>query len=225
MKDKGRVEKSGRDTRDDCFGGEHLWTLEQARERGLDWARAEYGMRRHSTTQRLPREPFAAVEAAHLLPAPTTLYDVPTWGEPKVGRDHLAQVVRALYSLPTRWIGTRVRARADRATVRFYFRGELIKTHPRKERGERSIDPQDFPDEKRPYALRDIEYLQGQATACGPAVGWYAAALLGDILHPFPVLQVAVFRSHAGIVESCRDRMGELYLSVLILKEVTVRTV
>jgi len=176
--DKGRVEKSVRDTRDDCFGGERLYKLEQARERALEWAHTEYGMRRHSTTQHLPREHFETVEAAHLLAAPSRPYDVPTWCDPKVGRDHLAQVVRALYSLPTRWIGTRVRARADRATVRFYFRGELIKTHPRKQRGERSIDPQDFPDEKRPYALRDIQYLQSQATACGPAVGWYAAALL-----------------------------------------------
>ena len=87
-------------------------------------------------------------------------------------------MVSALYSLPTRWIGTRVRARADRATARFYFRGELIKTHPRKAPGERSIDPSDFPDEKRPYAMRDLAYLQSQAAACGPAVGWYAAALL-----------------------------------------------
>jgi len=181
-KDKGRVEKSVRDTREDCFGGEHLWTLEQARERGLEWARHEYGMRRHSTTQRLPREHFESVEAIHLLPAPTAAYDVPTWCDPKVGRDHLAQVVRALYSLPTRWIGTRVRARADRATVRFYFRGTLIKIHPRKQPGERSIDPADFPDEKRPYALRDIEYLQSQATACGPAVGRYAAELLAGPL-------------------------------------------
>jgi transposase len=181
-KDKGRVEKSVRDTREDCFGGEQLWTLEQARARGLEWARAEYGMRRHSTTQRLPREHFERVEATHLLPAPTTRYDVPAWCEPKVGRDHLVQVVRALYSLPTRWIGTRVRARADRATVRFYCRGELIKTHPRKQPGERSIDPSDFPDEKRPYALRDLAYLQSQATACGPAVGWYAATLLAGPL-------------------------------------------
>jgi hypothetical protein len=181
-KDKGRVEKSVRDTRDDCFGGEQLWTLEQARERGQHWARHEYGMRRHSTTQRLPREHFESVEAAHLLPAPTTAYDVPTWCDPKVGRDHLAQVVRALYSLPTRWIGTRLRARADRGIVRFYFRGELVKTHPRKQPGERSIDPADFPDEKRPYALRDIAYLQSQAAACGPAVGWYAAALLSGPL-------------------------------------------
>jgi transposase len=180
--DKGRVEKSVRDTREDGFGGEVLRTLEQARARGAHWSRSEYGMRRHSTTQRLPREHFESVELAHLRAAPTAPYDVPTWSEPKVGRDHLAQVVRALYSLPTRWIGTRVRARADRATVRFYYRGALIKTHLRKPPGERSIDASDFPDEKRPYALRDLAYLQSQATACGPAVGWYAAVLLAGPL-------------------------------------------
>lgn len=218
--DKGRVEKSVRDTRDDCFGGEHLWTLEQARERGRYWARSEYGMRRHSTTQRLPHEHFMEVEAAHLLPAPTTAYDVPTWGEPKVGRDHLAQVVRALYSLPTRWIGTRVRARADRATVRFYFRGALIKTHPRKQPGERSIDPSDFPDEKRPYAMRDLAYLQSQAAACGPAVGWYAAALLTGPLpwtrmrRVYTLLRLVRRYGEARVEASCTTALGHRMFNV-----------
>jgi transposase len=219
-RDKGRGDKSVRDTRADGFGGEQLWTLEHARERGLQWARNEYGMRRHSTTQRLPREHFESVEAAHLLPAPTTPYDVPTWCEPKVGRDHLAQVVRALYSLPTRWIGTRVRARADRATVRFYFRGALIKTHPRKQPGERSIDPSDFPDEKRPYALRDIEYLQRQATAYGPAVGWYAAALLAGPLpwtrmrRVYALLRLVRRYGEARVEASCTTALAHRMLNV-----------
>jgi transposase len=177
-RDKGRVEKSVRDTREDCFGGEHLYGLEQARQRARYWSRHEYGMRRHSTTGRLPHEHFESVEACHLNPRPSEPYDIPIWCDPKVGRDHLAQVVKALYSLPTRWIGKRVQARADRSLVRFYFRHELIKTHPRQPRGGRSIDPNDFPDEKRPYAMRDINYLQSQATECGPAVGQYAARLL-----------------------------------------------
>ena len=219
-KDKGRVEKSVRDSREDCFGGERLWTLEQARERGLTWAQTEYGMRRHSTTQRLPREHFESVEAPRLLPVPTAPYDVPTWCEPKVGRDHLAQVVRALYSLPTRWIGTRLRARADRATVRFYFRAELIKTHPRKQPGERSIDPADFPDEKRAYALRDLEYLQSQATACGPAVGWYAAALLAGPLpwtrmrRVYALMRLVRRYGEARVEASCRTALSHRMLNV-----------
>jgi transposase len=176
--DKGRVEKSVRDTREDCFRGEILHSLDQARERALYWSRSEYGMRRHSTTQRLPHEHFASVEAAELLSAPSAAYDIPIWCDPKVGRDHLAQVAKALYSLPTVWIGKRLQARADRSLVRFYFRHELIKTHPRQPRGKRSIDPMDFPDEKRPYAMRDLDYLRRQASECGAAVGRYASALL-----------------------------------------------
>lgn len=177
-KDKARCERTVRDVRDDCFGGERLVDLEQARQRGLYWAKMEYGMRRHSTTHRLPREHFAAVEAPRLLAAPSEPYDVPIWAEPKVARDHLAQVAKALYSLPTRWIGKRLLARADRSVVRFYRRGALVKLHPRKAPGGRSIDPTDFPEEKRPYALRDVAFLQKQASECGPAVGRYAARLL-----------------------------------------------
>ena len=47
-------------------------------------------MRRHTTTQRMPREHFEADEKPHLLPAPTTPYDIPIWCEPKVGADTTA---------------------------------------------------------------------------------------------------------------------------------------
>ena len=40
----------------------------------------------------------------HLRPR-SPLYEIPEWGDSKVGRDHLAQVSKALYSLPTRFIG------------------------------------------------------------------------------------------------------------------------
>ena len=55
------------------------------------------------------------------LPAPTAPYDIPLWSEPKVGRDQLAQVAKALYSMPHPVrSASGLRARADRTTVRFY---------------------------------------------------------------------------------------------------------
>jgi len=177
-KDKGRVERAVPSVRDDCFGGEALQTLEDARRRGCHWCRAEYGMRRHSTTRRMPLEHFDAEEQAQLLPAPTAPYDVPLWRDPKVARDQLAQVDRALYSLPRPYVGKVLRARADRMTVRFYHRGVIIKTHPRVPPGHRSIDPQDYPPEKAAYALRDIAFLQRQAERHGPHIGQLAAILL-----------------------------------------------
>src|SRR6266849_3848177 len=119
-KDKARVERSVQTVRDDCFGGERPSSLDEARDRGRSSCESEYGMRRHTRTQRLPKEHFDAEERPALLPAPTEPYDVPLWCEPKVARDHFAQVAKALYTLSTRLIGKTLRARADRATVRFY---------------------------------------------------------------------------------------------------------
>ena len=176
--DKGRVERSVRDVRDDCFGGEHLVDLEAARRRGEEWCEHEYGLRRHSTTNRMPKEHFEAVEKGALLPAPIEPYDVPLWCDPKVHRDHHAQVARALYSLPWPLKGKTLRARADSRLVRFYWRGKLVKTHERKPPGGRSTDPNDLPDHKRPYATRDIDFLRSQAAEHGEAIGTFATRVL-----------------------------------------------
>jgi len=181
-RDKARVERAVPTVREDCFGGERIYSIEEGRERARRWSLEDYGMRRHSTTQRLPLEHFEAVERVHLLPAPNTPYDVPLWCDPKVALDQHAQVAKALYSLPTELVGTYLRARADSVTVRFYDKGVLVKTHARKPPGGRSTDPADFPEHKRVYAMRDIAFLQQQAAAHGAMIGRFAARVLDDPL-------------------------------------------
>jgi transposase len=181
-KDKPRVERAVQPVRDDCFGGERIASLSHALEHARRWCLEEYGMRRHSTTQRLPREHFEAEERPCLLPLPEEPYDIPLTAEPKVARDHHAQVARALYSLPTRFIGKRLQARADRSTVRFYDGGVLVKVHPRKAAGERSTDPMDLPEHKRVYATRDTAFLQQQARSHGEAIGRMAEVFLAGAL-------------------------------------------
>jgi len=181
-RDKARVERAVPTVRDDCFAGEILATLNDARVHACHWCREEYGERLHSRTQRRPREHFEAEEQSMLLPPPTTAYDIPLWSHPKVARDQLAFVAKAFYSLPTSYKGQILSARADQHIVRFYHRNLLIKTHPRKPPGGRSIDSQDYPLERRVYALRDIQSLQRQAASHGDAVGRFAAALLDNPL-------------------------------------------
>jgi transposase len=176
--DKARVERGVQTVRDDCFGGEGLQILDQARARAVEWCLTEYGMRRHSTTRRMPLEHFEAEEKPRLLPAPTERYDLPLWCDPKVGRDQLAQVDRALYSLPRDYVGKVLRARADRATVRFYLNGVFVKAHARVAPGQRSIDPHDYPQEKSAYAMRDIDFLMRQARGHGTHVGELARVIL-----------------------------------------------
>ena len=104
-RDKGRVERAVPGVRDDCFAGEVLTTLDDARAWGRHWCLNDYGLRRHSRTQRRPLEHFQAEEQGLLRPAPTTPYDIPLWSEPKVGRDQLAAVAKALYSIPHPYVG------------------------------------------------------------------------------------------------------------------------
>lgn len=182
-KDKGRVERAVRTTRDDCFAGEQLQDIEAAQRRARHWCQQEYGMRRHTRTQRLPLEQFEAEERPALLPAPRERYDVPHCSDPTIGRDQYGQVLMALYSVPAefegvRLIGRRLRAHADRSLVRLYLGVHLVKTHPRQPPGGRSTDPLDFTAAKFACANRDIAFHREQAALHGEAVGRFANALL-----------------------------------------------
>src|SRR5436190_6093608 len=181
-RDKGRVERAVATVRDDCFAGEVLTALDDARALARRWCLDDYGLRRHSRTQRRPLEHFRAEEQPVLLSVPTTPYDIPLWSEPKVARDQLASVDKATYSIPHRYVGQVVTARADAHLVRFYARGLLIKTHPRKPPGGQSIEAVDYPVERSVYALRNVAALQRQADETGPVIGRFAAALLDSPL-------------------------------------------
>ena len=213
-RDKARVERAVPTVRDDCFAGEILVTLDDARVHAAHWCREEYGLRRHSRTQRPPREHFEAEEQSVLLPAPTTPYDIPLWSTPKVARDQLAQVAKAFYSIPRAYISQFLSARADQQTVRFYHRGVLIKTHPRKPPGGRSIDAQDYPVERSIYALRDVQALQRQAASHGEAVGRFAAALLDNPLpwtrmrHVYALLGLARRYGAARVNDACATALS-----------------
>lgn len=176
-KDKARVERTVPTVREDCFGGERLRTLDEARDRARRWSLDDYGMRRHTRTQRLPREHFEAEERAVLLPAPTAPFDVPLWTECKVARDQFAAVAKSLYSLPFELRGHRLRARADSRLVHLYEHGKLVKTHPRKAPGQRSIDPADFPKYALAAGQRDAAFLVEEAGQHGDHVRRFGEAL------------------------------------------------
>jgi transposase len=179
---KPRVERAVPYCRNSGFAGEDFPDLERAREGMLRWCLEEAGMRIHGTTQRRPREHFLEVEQAHLLPPPITRYDVPIYAQSKVARDHHIEVARAVYSVPGGRVGQHVDVRADTRLVRISQHGQLLRDHPRQPPGGRSTYPEDLPEYKRGYALRDIEYLKRQAAAQGEQIGIYAARLLDDPL-------------------------------------------
>jgi transposase len=181
-KDKARVERSVSHVRDDCFSGESLKTLEEARRHAEAWCREDYGERIHSRTRRRPEEHFREEEKARLLPGPTAVYDVPRWSAATVERDQYVPVSRGLYSVPTKYVRRKLTARTDSQTVRLYEAGVLVKVHTRVGPGERATDPNDFPEAKRIYAHRDVESLVKKARELGENVGRMAETILGGPL-------------------------------------------
>ncbi len=63
--------------------------------------------------------------------------------------------------------------------VRFFLDGQLVKTHPRKERGKQT-DLNDYPPEKIAFHMRSPTWCRAQAERIGPACALLVAALLAE---------------------------------------------
>ncbi|MDQ4105451.1 MAG: IS21 family transposase [Actinomycetota bacterium] len=182
-RDKPRVERSVHYVQSNFFAGEEFRDLADCQARAATWCAQTAGQRIHGTTCRQPLVVFNAEEQPVLWPAPTQPFAIPVYTRPKVAPDRHVEIARALYSVPGELIGQRLLARADAATVKLFWRGALIKVHPRQEPGRRHTDPADLPSDVAAYALRDLDALHRRADAYGQHIGVYTAALLD---HPLP---------------------------------------
>ncbi len=178
---KPKVERGIPYAREDFFRGEAFRDLPDLQQRAVVWSRETAGTRLHGTTRRVPRVVFETEERPALLPAPSAPFDRPTWAEATVHPDHHLQFQRALYSVPTRYVGQRVTVRGDRRLVRIYHRQALIKTHPRQAPGQRSTDYADYPATLTPYALRAPDACIRRGAELGPAVGQFLTVLLDGV--------------------------------------------
>lgn len=178
---KPKVERGIPYVREDFFRGEAFRDLVEMQTRGTGWCRDVAGTRVHGTTRQVPRVVFETVERATLLPLAPAPFDRPTWAQATVHPDHHVQFRRALYSVPTRYVGQRVDVRGDRRLVRIYHQGQVIKVHAVQAPGGRATDYADYPAERAPYALRAPDHCIRQAQELGPAVGQFTTVLLSGI--------------------------------------------
>ena len=81
--------------------------------------------------------------------------------------------------------------RADPRLVKVFYRGQLVKVHPRQRPGGRITDPEDLPEHKVGYAMRDLDRLVA-AGRHGQHAGIYAQRLLDNPL-PWTTMR-AVYR-------------------------------
>ncbi len=208
-KDKARVERQVRFSRDDFFRGERFRSLEDARVAARGWSSNEAGERTHGRTRRKPVEAFEAEEKAVLLPLPSEPYDQPRWGDYHVGRDHAVVVDYALYSVPFALGECDLRVRRDRKTVKLYIGARLVKVHPRQPAGGTHVDAADLPPGKAALATRDATTLCEQGDRFGPHVGTYARRLAegplpwSRIRHVYRLLGLARRFGGAATDEAC----------------------
>ena len=178
---KGKVERNMPVVRQQLLAGRTFKDIEEANERAQKWCREEIGMEIHGTTKRRPLEVFQSEEAACLKPLPQEAFECPLWKECTVHPDHHIVFDRSYYSLPTRFIGQKVWARAGRQLVRIFLDGQLIKTHERAVRpGTWRTDLSDYPPEKLAYLMPAPTHCRSKAAQIGPQTEAFIREILGD---------------------------------------------
>lgn len=175
---KPHVERGVPYVRENFYRGEQWMGLEHMQQEARRWSLEVAGPRIHGTTRQRPLVVFEEQEKKALRPVEGERFDTPSWAECKVHPDHHVQFGKALYSVPHAYLGKGVTVRGDRALVRIFFRGKLIKTHPAQKPGGRRTDYEDYPSELEPYARRDPERMIREARKMGTQIGRFMAQLL-----------------------------------------------
>jgi hypothetical protein len=207
---KPKVERNVQYVRENFFKGETFLNLDHAKRESVRWCSETAGLRIHGTIQKRPRVVFEAEEQPKLIPLTKERFDTPEFATPIVHRDHSICFKKSFYTVATQFIGKQVDLRADSKLVRIYWKNELIKTHPRKKPGEKSIDPADFPSELRPYAMRDINYYKAQAKIIGSGCAAFVNKLFDDSVLPWckirqaqKLLSLAKKYGHPRVNDAC----------------------
>jgi hypothetical protein len=195
------------------FAGEHFISKEDCQERANYWCVNIAAKRIHGTTRKRPIDLFDDIEKATLSPYDANRYDTPYEANPKVHIDHHISFRKALYSLPTKYIGKKVDVRGNSALVKIYYKDKLIKIHPRVPEGQRSTDYKDYPDELTPYTIRDANYQINEGKKKHESIGDYIQLLLSGqypwhkIRSAQKILRIADKYGHERTADACKKAL------------------
>jgi transposase len=177
-KDKPRVERPMPYCRDSFFRGRNFASIEAMQLAARDWSLNVAGRRScRPLGGAAPLSVFEAVEADELQPLPRNRFVLASWSTPVVGPDIHVKIGKTLYSVPWRFIGTRVDARATATTVQIFHRGKLITTHPFKATGKQT-DYSHYPPEKIAFRMRTPTWCRIRAAEIGES----CVAVIADLL-------------------------------------------
>jgi len=168
--------------------------LPETRECLKRWLAGVADERVHGTTGRRPRELFEEAERMALLPLPAARWELVEWKHVRLHRDSHVQVDGALYSAPWKHLGEELWARCTRGRVALYRGDELLWTHVRVERGQRSTMESHLPEHRRDLRHRSREYWLERAGLIGEQSHRLAEAIFGsdDVLLKLRKVQAVV---------------------------------
>lgn len=200
-KDKPRIEAVQKYIRSSFFAGRDFASADQMVADARRWSLEVAGRRTPRVLEgRTPTQVFDAEEAGVLRPLPMVPFEYARWSTPKVAPDAHAKVGACLYSLPYKWIGVRLDARATVERVQFFHNGTLVKTHPFQAKGRRT-DWADLPEQKVGFFMRNPTWCRTQASMIGPAVD----AVIGELLSVNAIFRL---RQAQGVLRLA-DRYGD----------------
>lgn len=221
-RDKPRVERPMPYCRDSFFRGRQFASIEAMQSAARDWSLQVAGRRACRPLEgAAPASVFAAVEADALAPLPRTRFVLARWSTPTVGPDIHVKVGRTLYSVPWRFIGQKVDARATAATVQVFHRGELVCTHPAKAKGKQT-DFSHYPPEKIAFRMRTPTWCRTRAAE----IGEQTTAVIADLLAVNALFRLRAAQGVLGLV----DKHGPARLEAacgkaLLVGDPTYRTI
>ena len=180
MGGKPKVERPMPYVRDSFWRGREFASLQEMQAEAERWSREVAGRRRcRPLDGAAPAAVFAATEKDRLRPLPAEPFVLATWARAKIGPDIHARVEKVLYSVPWRHIGKTADVRITGTMVQFFIGGELVKTHPRRERGKQT-DFGDYPPEKIAFHMRTPQWCRKKAAEIGPSCEHLIGELLGE---------------------------------------------
>lgn len=203
-RDKATVERHVPYARDSFFAGrsDEFDSLTTMQTDAVRWCAQVANQRQCRPLDRVaPQVVFDAEEQGALGAMPRQPFELAHWSSGKVGPDIHVKVGKALYSVPWKYIGSQVDARAGTRTVEVFLDTKLIKTHARIEKG-RATDQGDYPPEKIAFFMNTPAWCRRRANELGPHVAAVVVLLM-------EVNALYRLRSAQGVVRLADKHGGE----------------
>jgi transposase len=221
-KDKPRVERPMPYCRDSFFRGRQFASLEAMQAEASRWSLQVAGRRScrplHGAA---PLSVFEAVEREELTPLPRSVFVLAVWSRPTVGPDIHVKVGKSLYSVPWRFIGAKVDARATGTMVQIFAKGELIATHPAIARGKQT-DYSHYPPEKIAFRMRTPVWCRTRAAE----IGEDAVAVIADLLAVNALFRLRAAQGVLGLADKHGpERLEAACGKALAVGDPTYRTI